>query len=124
MAQQKDIRRMKSVDRLKLQKNEKKALQELGQRILERFPDAEIILYGSKARGDDGKFSDIDVLVLLDREVNNSLEEKIFSTAFQIELECDVIFGIIVYPKKFWNSKLGKAMPLHWNVDKEGISVA
>ena len=121
MAQQNDIRRMKIIDQLKLQKNEKKALQELGQRILERFPDAEIILYGSKARGDDEKFSDIDVLVLLDKEVNNSLEEEIFSTAFQAELKYDVIFGIIVYSKKFWNSNLGRAMPLHWNIDREGM---
>jgi len=114
---------MKSLTQLKLKENEKKALQELKQRLLQKFPDAEIILYGSKARSDDEEFSDIDVLVLLDREVNNTLEEKIFSTAFQIELKYDVIFGIIVYSKGFWNSDLAKATPFHWNVDKEGIPV-
>lgn len=114
---------MKNQDQLKLKDNERKASQELKQKILERFLDAEIILYGSKARGDDEEFSDIDLLVLLNREVNNSLEEEIFSTAFEIELKYDVVFGIVVYSKKFWNSKLGKAMPLHWSIDKEGITV-
>jgi predicted nucleotidyltransferase len=90
---------------------------------LKRFPGAGIILYGSKARGEDEEFSDIDILVLLDEVVNNSLEEEIFSTAFQLELEYDVIFGIIVYSKNFWDSKLGREIPLHWNVDKEGILV-
>ena len=114
---------MKKIIKLNFKKDEKKALQELKQRLLKRFPDAEIILYGSKARGDYEEFSDIDVLILLDREINNSLEEEIFSSAFQVELKYDVIFGIIVYSKEFWNSILGKAMPLHWNVDKDGIPI-
>ncbi len=114
---------MKSITNLKLKENEINALNELKERLLQSFPDAEIILYGSKARGDYEEFSDIDVLVLLKREINNSLEEKIFSLAFKIELKYDVVIGIIVYSKNFWNSDLGKAMPLHWNIDKEGIPI-
>lgn len=123
MAQQKDIRRMKGIDQLKLQKNEKKALQELGQRILERFPDAQIILYGSKARGDFDEESDIDVLILLECDVNDSLREKIFSMSFRIELKYNVVFGILVEAMDFWESPLAKAMPIHWDIDKEGIPV-
>lgn len=62
-------------------------------------------------------------MIILNREINNSLEEEIFSSAFRIELRYDVIFGIVVYSKKFWNSRLGKAIPLHWNIDKDGIPV-
>lgn len=82
-----------------------------------------MILFGSKARGDAVEFSDIDVLVLLNRKIDNSLEEEIFSTAFKIELKNDVVFGIVVYSKQFWNSELGKAMPLRWNIDKDGVPV-
>ncbi len=88
----------------------KKALLELKKKLVERFPDTEIFIYGSKVRGDSDEESDIDVLVLLNREVNNTLEEKIFSTAFKVELKYNVIFGIIVYPQKFWDSPLGKAI--------------
>lgn len=96
---------------------------ELREKLLEIFPEAEIILYGSKARGDSDEESDIDVIVLLDRKITNSLEEEIFSLAFKVELKYDVIFGVIVYPKRFWNSELGRAMPLHWNVEKDGIPI-
>lgn len=112
---------MKSITQLNLKENEKKALQELKEKLSESLPEAEIILYGSKARDDSEAFSDIDVLVLLDREVNNSLEEEIFSIAY--ELEHDVVFGILVESKVFWNSDLAHAMPIHWNIDREGIMI-
>jgi len=34
-----------------------------------------------------------------------------------------VIFGILVEPEVFWNSSLAEAMPIHWNIDREGILV-
>ena len=114
---------MKNIEELKLKENEKKALQELKKRILERFPDAGVILYGSKVRGDFDEESDIDVLILLNCDVNDSIREKIFSMSFRIELKYDVVFGILVEAMDFWKSPLAKAMPIHWNIDKEGISV-
>lgn len=114
---------MINTTQLKLKENEKVALQELKEKLLQRFPDVKIILYGSKTRGDGGEFSDIDILVLLDENINNSLEEEIFSLVFQIELKYDVIFGIIVYSKEFWYSKLGESMPIYWNIKKEGVLI-
>jgi len=106
---------------MNLSKKEKTALKEFKQRIVKIFPKAEFILFGSKARGRVEEFSDIDVLVLLDREIITSIEEKIFNESFEVELAHDVVFGIIVKSKKFWNSPLGKEMPIHWNIDKDGI---
>ena len=106
---------------MNLSKKEKTALKEFNQRIMKIFPEAEFVLFGSKARGRGEEFSDIDILVLLDREINTSIEEKIFEESFEVELAHDVIFGIIVHSKKFWNSPLGKEMPIHWNIDKDGI---
>ncbi|RLE11802.1 hypothetical protein DRJ04_07350 [Candidatus Aerophobetes bacterium] len=114
---------MKTLEQLNLKENEKKALTELKERILKKFPDAEIILYGSKVRGDADEESDIDVLVLLREKVNTSIEEEIFNLSYNIELEYDVVFGILVHEKDFWSSELAHAMPLHWNIDKEGIPI-
>jgi predicted nucleotidyltransferase len=108
---------------LKLKENERKALWELKERILERFPDAEIILYGSKARGTSDEESDIDVLIILNTHVDDRLREEIFSMSFKIELKYDVIFGILVEAKDFWYSPKAFAMPIHWSIDKEGVLV-
>jgi len=114
---------MKSVLAAELKENEVGALRELKKTLANKFNGADLILYGSKARGDFAEFSDLDVLVLTETEINNDLEEEIFNISFKIELKYDVIFGIVVYPKVFWNSDLGNSMPLHWNIDKEGINV-
>lgn len=114
---------MKSLSELSLKMNEKKALMELKKKLVERFPDVEIILYGSKVRGNDEEFSDIDLLVLLGRDINTSLEEEIISLAYDIELEHNVVFGLLIESKTFWNSNLANAMPIHWNIDKEGMAI-
>lgn len=114
---------MKILKQVKLKDNEKDSLRELTSKLREKFPETDVVLYGSKARGDDGRFSDIDILVLLDRTINNTLEEEVFSIAFKVELKYDVIFGIVVYSKMFWDSGLGKSMPLRINIDREGILI-
>jgi len=112
-----------TLKKINLRENEKNALRELKERILERFPNAEIILYGSKARGDSNKESDIDLLILVESLVNTKLEEEIFHISYQIELKYELVFGEIVENKDFWNTPLANAMPLHWNIDREGVHI-
>ena len=116
-------RKMTLIEELSLKVNEKNALQALKEMVQRRFSDAEIILYGSKARGDSDEESDIDLLVLLDSSVTTMLEDEVFRISYEIELKYDVVFGILVHAKDFWNSDLANAMPIHWNIDKDGIKV-
>ena len=112
-----------TLNKINLIDNEKNALLELKEIILARFPDAEIILYGSKARGDSDKESDIDLLILVESLINSKLEEEIFHLSYQIELKYEVVFGEIVENKDFWNTPLANAMPLHRNIDREGVHI-
>lgn len=43
---------------------ERKAVREFREKIVAEFPDAKLILYGSKARGDHSIGSDIDLLLV------------------------------------------------------------
>jgi predicted nucleotidyltransferase len=114
---------MKTLEELNLKDNEKKALLELKEKILERFPDAEIILYGSKARGDADEESDIDLLILVKNKVDTKLEEEIIGLVYDLELKWEVVFGLLIESKDFWSAPLAKAMPIHWNIDKEGLLI-
>ncbi len=97
------------------------------QKILElsnkKYPDAEIYLYGSQARGDANPLSDWDLLVLLNSEnIPFSLEIEIMDGFYDIELETGQIISPIIYPKKEWNNKY-KITPLYENIQKEGIKI-
>lgn len=100
------------------------ALHDLKERLVRMFgPDTEVTLFGSSARGDYGSDSDIDVLVLLSFQPDTATEERIFDLAYEVELQHGVVFGVIVYSRDFWNSDRARAMPLHRNIDREGIAV-
>lgn len=113
--------KMKKIIETKIDRKDLESIFELKKRLKQEFPDVGIILYGSKARGDDEQFSDIDLLILLDREINSRLKEKTIDIAYDIELKYNVVFSIIIRNKEFWNSIPAKTMPLHWNIDKEGV---
>ncbi|HDD64904.1 MAG TPA: nucleotidyltransferase domain-containing protein, partial [Firmicutes bacterium] len=85
---------------------EKEALKELKIKIVEKFPEAEIILFGSKVRGNCDEESDIDLLILIEGPVNRKIEEEITDITYDIELKYGVVFGKIIENKTFWNSKL------------------
>jgi predicted nucleotidyltransferase len=102
----------------------KEALSHLKATLAEEFgQDIEIILFGSAARGDYDKFSDVDILVLIPGEVDITCEERIFDMAFDVGLRYDIVFGIIVYSTEFWQTPRAMVMPIYENIKQEGISI-
>jgi predicted nucleotidyltransferase len=100
------------------------ALRELKTSLTELLgPGVELRLFGSVARGDERDDSDIDVLVLVPGHVDHALEERVFDAAYDVELKCGVVFGIIVYEKAFWDSELASCMFLHRTIEREGVLV-
>lgn len=89
--------------------------------IRQVVPDAEVILYGSRARGDADKYSDYDILIIVNGPADMSLEKRILDNIFPLELETCEVLTFIVYNGEDWNSPLYRAMPLHKNVDREGV---
>lgn len=84
-------------------------------------PDADVILYGSRARGDANEYSDYDILIIVNGSVDMALEERILDKIYPLELETCAVLTFIVYSEQDWNSPLYQAMPLHKNVDKDGV---
>lgn len=84
-------------------------------------PTAEVLLYGSRARGDAGPESDWDILVLLDGEVGRSRESAVVRRLYDLSVETDAVLVAIVHSKQEWDSALYKAMPFRQNVSREGI---
>ncbi len=81
-----------------------------------------IILYGSYARGDYNKSSDIDIMILTD--FNNVEIEQYRNTisdiAFDIELETGFIISPLIKNIEKYNDRID-VIPFYMNVNKEGV---
>ena len=92
--------------------------------IIRRFePTAEVILYGSRARGDAEPDSDWDFLVLLDEEPDSEEEDRIRSAVYHLEIERDEIFTLIIRNRETWDDPLTRSSPFFINVRREGFLV-
>lgn len=95
-----------------------KRIKEVLQRVA---PDAQAILFGSEARGDARPDSDIDLLILVDKDrVSLSDESYITDDLYNIEFETGVMINPKVITRKQWDLA-GKFTLFYQNVMKEGV---
>ena len=95
-----------------------KTIQEILRRVA---PDATAILFGSEARGDAQPDSDIDVLILVDKE-KISLQDRqtITFPLYDVELDTGIMISPKVFSKQVWEEQMS-ITPFYRNVMKEGI---
>lgn len=101
--------------------NEINIIRLIKERIKKKDPLADIILFGSHARGQSHKDSDWDILILLNLpNVNRLLEKEFRDELFDVELEIGEPISTFVFSKSDWEQK-HTITPLYQNIKREGI---
>ena len=83
-----------------------------------------IIVYGSYSRGDYGKNSDVDIMILVDlpeAEIKK-FENRVYDVAFEIEMDTGVNISPVIKNREqfeYWEDTL----PYYKNVRKEGVTI-
>lgn len=116
-----------------LTENEQRALDEYRNLLLRRFPGQveRLVLFGSKARGEATPSSDIDVLVVLDREekpskggfyplgLTNPVWREIVGMTFDFLME----YGVDISPTVISKSEYKRGSWLITRIKKEGMEL-
>jgi uncharacterized protein len=84
-------------------------------------PDAEIILFGSRAKGTAVTHSDWDFLILLNKPIDKQLEQIIKDRLYDLELETDTVLSSIIRTKQDWLSPQYAVLPFKKEVERDGI---
>jgi predicted nucleotidyltransferase len=95
--------------------------QQVKKAVLTMDPEAEVVLFGSQARGDSHEESDWDFLILTSREVSRSLKREIRDALWEIEMKEEVIISSLIVYSATWKDTA--AWPIHQNIEREGITL-
>jgi uncharacterized protein len=95
-------------------------LNEIKKAVVSVDPGAEVILFGSRARGDFHEESDWDVLVLTDKEQRDwKFKEVLMDSLYTVELKEGHIITPIIRNRNFWQDL--KVTPLYQEIQKDGV---
>ena len=96
-------------------------IQKIKKTISDIEPEAEIILYGSRARESASQESDWDFIILVDGIVDDNRIDQIRHRLYEIEWENGEVVSAIVKNRNEWSSLPFISTPFYKNVSREGI---
>lgn len=103
--------------------NREKILSKIKEIILSKEPNADIILYGSRARKDYTEESDWDILVLMDKDqITLQDEQNLRHSLYDIELDTGEIVSLMIYSQNEWKTRQ-RITPFYKNIEREGIRI-
>jgi predicted nucleotidyltransferase len=89
-------------------------------RIRERFPTAQVWAFGSRARGDATRESDLDICVVVE-DLKHEDRQIIRHVGWEVGFKHDTIICTVIYGKDAFKQGPCSESPLGRNILREGI---
>jgi uncharacterized protein len=95
---------------------------ELKERLSEIVPLIDFRIFGSRARGDEDEYSDMDVFIKIEY-LNKDLKEKISDIVWEVGFEHFIVISPLIFTRdEIENSPL-RSSPIVKNIAEEGVVV-
>lgn len=87
--------------------------------VKEVDPSADVILFGSQARGDNRPDSDWDVLVVTNESINKTYESALLRRLVSLQVALGIDVNYVIRSKTDWMTPT--AIPLYNAIKREGL---
>lgn len=91
--------------------------------LAQRSIFARVVLFGSRARGDAGPLSDMDVIVIPPQPIDDDLRDAIYECAWEADFGQSVVLSVIPLSSAEWESPMFRSSMLGRAVDRDGMTV-
>ena len=102
---------------------EKKVIDTFKTLLLKSLPLYRMILFGSRARGDATTYSDMDVLIVLDKTPDGKEIDYISDCAWEAGFEFGIVIVPVVFSKDEWENSPERYSLLAQAVVAEGVPI-
>ncbi len=106
-----------------MKKLEKEILKRFKVLLLKRLPIYKIVLFGSRARGDATPYSDMDVVVITEKPLDEREIDYISDCAWEAGFEKGIVVVPVVFSKDEWENSPERYSLLAQAVEMEGIAI-
>lgn len=97
------------------------ALKEIKNKINNKFKIENIVLYGSAVRKEMDEESDIDLLIVTRAPLPRKVRHEITDIVFDVNLKYDTNYSTLVVDKNSWENGPYSILPIHDEIEKEGV---
>lgn len=113
---------MRRLGDIALSQRDRFAIHEATRVIRDAADVVEIVLFGSKARGEARPESDIDILVVTARPLSRAERHGVVDRLFQIQLDNDVVFSPLFVAVDQWRFGPLSVLPIRFEIDEDGVA--
>jgi predicted nucleotidyltransferase len=114
---------MRTWDNIPLLGRERQAIKEAVKMLKTQFPVSNVILFGSKVRGEDDEHSDIDFLLVTSRALDWKEEKVVVEILFDIGIAHDVIFSPLFASSDEWDGGIFVQFPVYEEISRDGAII-
>lgn len=97
-------------------------LDAFAKKVRERYANAQVWAFGSRARGDAVHESDLDVCVVIDQPVTRAVKDWIGDAAWEAGFEADRIVTTVVFERQAFEEGPQSISPLVTSILREGVA--
>ncbi|MFH0794945.1 MAG: nucleotidyltransferase domain-containing protein [bacterium] len=103
-----------------LSDSDRKIYETFARRVRERFPNARVLAFGSRARGDAQEDSDFDTCVILD-ELTSEMEDEIRHISWEVAFDNETVFNTLLFSRREFEEGPLSESTIVANILREGI---